>query len=54
MKNNFDYTRRRTSEVNIGRTPLGGDNPVRVQTMGSLSSMDTEGCVAQCRRSGGR
>lgn len=50
MESPFDYRRRRTHEVNVGNTPLGGDNPVRIQTMGSLPSMDTAGCVAQCRR----
>lgn len=46
----YDYVRRRSREVNIGGIPLGGDNPVRVQSMTNTSTMDTEGSVAQCRR----
>lgn len=46
----FRYSRRKTREVNIGGIPLGGDNPVRVQSMTSTSTMDTEGSVAQIKR----
>lgn len=46
----FDYRRRPTVEVSVGRTPLGGDNPVRIQSMGSRSTMDTRGCVEQALR----
>jgi (E)-4-hydroxy-3-methylbut-2-enyl-diphosphate synthase len=46
----FQYKRRKSSEVFIGNTPLGGDNPVRVQSMTSTSTMDTEACIAQCIR----
>ena len=46
----FNYSRRKTHEVNIGGVPLGGDNPVRVQSMTSTSTMDTEGSVAQIKR----
>ncbi len=46
----FNYRRRRTSPVVIGGVPLGGEFPIRVQSMTSTSTMDTEGCVAQCRR----
>ena len=45
----FDYRRRRTSTVGIGGIPLGGDNPIRVQSMTSTSTMDTEGSLAQIR-----
>ncbi len=45
---NFDYQRRRSSEVMIGNTPLGGDNPIRVQSMTNTSTMDTEASVEQC------
>lgn len=48
--NLFDYQRRETSEVQIGGTPLGGANPIRVQSMTNTSTMDTEGCVAQTLR----
>lgn len=46
----FDYKRRATVEVPVGTTPLGGDNPVRIQSMASTSTMDTEGSVAQALR----
>ena len=29
----FNYQRRKSSEVQIGGTPLGADNPIRVQSM---------------------
>ncbi|MCM1313289.1 MAG: 4-hydroxy-3-methylbut-2-en-1-yl diphosphate synthase [Bacteroides sp.] len=48
--NIFNYNRRKTTEVNIGACPLGGDNPIRVQSMTNTSTTDTEGCVAQAKR----
>ena len=41
-------SRRKTTEVWVGDTPLGGDNPIRVQTMATASTMDTEAVVQQC------
>lgn len=46
----FDYKRRNTSEVNVGGTRLGGNNPVRIQSMASTSTMDTDASVAQALR----
>lgn len=46
----FDYNRRKSSEVSIGKVKLGGDNQVRVQSMTNTSTMDTEGSVAQALR----
>ena len=46
----FNYSRRETSVVNIGATPLGGDNPIRVQSMTNTNTLDTEACVAQTER----
>lgn len=46
----FNYSRRETSVVNIGATPLGGDNPIRVQSMTNTPTLDTEACVAQIKR----
>lgn len=46
----FNYTRRETSEVQIGGTPLGGNNPIRVQSMTNTATQDTEACVAQAKR----
>lgn len=46
----FDYHRRPTSEVKVGNTPLGGRNPIRIQSMTNTSTMDTEASVSQCLR----
>ncbi len=46
----MNYSRRTTSRVDIGETPLGSEFPIRVQSMTSTSTMDTSGSVAQCRR----
>ena len=42
--------RRQTVEVQVGNLPMGGNNPVRVQSMTTVSTMDTEGCIAQIKR----
>ncbi len=42
--------RRRSRAVNVGGVPLGGDNPIRLQSMTNTSTVDTEASVAQCRR----
>lgn len=46
----FNYSRRETSVVNIGGTPLGGDNPIRIQSMTNTATQDTDACVAQAKR----
>ncbi len=46
----FDYKRRKSEEVNIGGTALGGDNPVRIQSMASTPTLDTDASVDQARR----
>ncbi len=46
----FNYKRRLSSVVRIGATSLGGNFPVRVQTMGNVSTMDTQAAVAQSVR----
>lgn len=48
--NDFNYTRRKTLEVHIGNTPLGGENPIRIQSMANVSTMDTELAVEQAIR----
>lgn len=48
--NDFNYRRRHSSTVQIGYVPLGGDNPIRIQSMTSTSTLDTDASVAQCRR----
>ncbi|MFK7952295.1 MAG: (E)-4-hydroxy-3-methylbut-2-enyl-diphosphate synthase [Ekhidna sp.] len=44
------YSRRKTREVMIGDIPLGGDNPIRVQSMTTIDTMDTMGSVEQTLR----
>ena len=46
----FNSSRRESSEVNIGATPLGGNNPIRIQSMTNTVTMDTEACVEQAKR----
>jgi len=41
------YSRRSTREVYIGDIPLGGNNPIRVQSMTTVDTMDTQGSVDQ-------
>lgn len=48
--NDFNYRLRHSSTVQIGNVPLGGDNPIRIQSMTSTSTLDTDASVAQCRR----
>lgn len=48
--NDFNYRRRHSSTVQIGNVPLGGDYPIRIQSMTSTSTLDTDASVAQCRR----
>lgn len=42
--------RRKTTVVHVGNLPMGGDNPVRVQSMTTCPTTDTEGCIAQIKR----
>ena len=44
------YARRESIEVNIGGVPLGGDNPIRIQSMTTVDTMDTSGSVEQSIR----
>jgi (E)-4-hydroxy-3-methylbut-2-enyl-diphosphate synthase len=44
------YHRRQTREVFIGDVPLGGSNPIRVQSMTTVDTMDTMGSVEQVIR----
>src|SRR5947209_7854353 len=44
------YIRRRSKEVNIGSVPLGGNNPIRIQSMTTIDTMDTKGSVEQTLR----
>lgn len=44
------YSRRKTRVVNIGGLPMGGDNPIRIQSMTTVDTMDTQGSVEQVIR----
>ncbi len=41
------YARRKSHEITVGNIRLGGENPIRVQSMTNTSTMDTEASVAQ-------
>ena len=45
-----NYSRRSSREVVIGDLALGGSNPIRVQSMTTIDTMDTKGSVAQSIR----
>ena len=42
--------RRKSSEVKVGNLTIGGDAPIRVQSMATVSTLDTENAVAQAIR----
>ncbi|MDR3625546.1 MAG: (E)-4-hydroxy-3-methylbut-2-enyl-diphosphate synthase [Ignavibacteriaceae bacterium] len=44
------YSRYKTREVNIGDIPLGGSNPIRIQSMTTTDTMDTKATVEQTIR----
>ncbi|MFK7900519.1 MAG: (E)-4-hydroxy-3-methylbut-2-enyl-diphosphate synthase [Cyclobacteriaceae bacterium] len=44
------YSRRKTRVVKVGGVAIGGDNPIRVQSMTTVDTMDTEGSVEECIR----
>ncbi|MCB0842006.1 MAG: (E)-4-hydroxy-3-methylbut-2-enyl-diphosphate synthase [Bacteroidetes bacterium] len=46
----LSYSRIPTREVHIGDTPLGGNNPIRIQSMTTTDTMDTLGTVEQTLR----
>jgi len=43
----YHYRRRPTREVMVGKVGVGGDNPVRVQSMLTSSTLDTEACIGE-------
>lgn len=49
MTDLFNYRRRVSSQVSIGHTPLGGEQPLRIQSMTTTPTTDVEASVAQCR-----
>lgn len=45
-----EYSRYKTREVFIGDIPLGGNNPIRIQSMTTTDTMDTKATVEQTIR----
>jgi (E)-4-hydroxy-3-methylbut-2-enyl-diphosphate synthase len=45
-----EYSRFVTREVYIGNVPMGGNNPIRIQSMTTTDTMDTTGTVEQSIR----
>ena len=50
VKNLTKYIRRETKEVLVGNIPIGGINPIRVQTMTTTDTNNTDATVEQCIR----
>lgn len=46
----INYKRRTSSTVQVGQVGIGGENPIRVQSMLNTFTTDTEACVAQSER----
>ncbi|MBO4786064.1 MAG: (E)-4-hydroxy-3-methylbut-2-enyl-diphosphate synthase [Prevotella sp.] len=44
------YRRRSTSVTKVGNIAIGGDNPIRIQSMATTDTNDTEASVAQAKR----
>ena len=44
------YQRYRSHEVKVGSIGVGGDNPIRLQSMTTTNTMDTDATVAQSIR----
>ena len=44
------YQRRQSTEARVGNIGSGGQNPIRIQSMGTVDTNNTEGCVAQAKR----
>ena len=44
------YQRRQTIVAHVGNTAIGGDNPIRIQSMTTTDTNDTAACVAQAKR----
>ena len=49
-KNLFEYNRRDSISVNIGNSGIGGSNPIRIQSMTTTDTMDTNSTVDQAIR----
>ena len=50
MTDLFNYTPRKSHTIRLGELALGGGAPLRLQSMTTCPTTDTEGCVEQCIR----
>lgn len=50
MTDLFNYRRREAREVQVGNLAMGGNNPIRVQSMTTTDTNDTEASAAQALR----
>lgn len=50
MTDLFQYNRRQTTEVNVGSIRMGSNNPIRIQSMATTNTNDTEASVQQAIR----
>ena len=50
MNDLFNYKRRESTVAHAGSTAIGGGNPIRVQSMTTTNTNDTEACVLQAER----
>src|SRR5436190_17387116 len=46
-ENPFVYRRRKTREVKVGNVGIGGNNPIRAQSMITCDTMDTDASIQQ-------
>lgn len=46
----YNYKRRHTTECHVAQVAIGGDNPIRLQSMTNTNTNDIEGSVAQIER----
>src|SRR5574344_1776704 len=46
----FNYKRRESSVAHAGAIDIGGENPIRIQSMTTTNTNDTDACVAQAER----
>ena len=50
MTDLFNYRRRSSSPVQVGDLQIGGDAPIRIQSMTTNNTNDTEACVEQAEK----
>ena len=44
------YHRRKSTVAHVGNIQIGGDNPIRIQSMTTTNTNDTDACIAQAER----